>query len=231
MNCLIWNVRGMGNPRTFKALKRVVGKYSPSLVFLMETKTYGNTYDKVKSILEFDGGFFVDSIGKSGGLALMWKEGLDVAVLSYSTGHIDVRIAEENGTNWRFTGFYRDPSSRKDDSWELLRRLCRVNILPWLVGGDFNAILSFNEKAGGSERGRGQILKFRRALEDCRLDDMGNVGPKFTWNNRRDGADNVQERLDRFVATQSFRDLFPLAGVENLGFNNSDHRAVLFKSV
>ena len=38
MNIMSWNCRGLGNPWTVQALKRVIKKEDPSLVFLMETK-------------------------------------------------------------------------------------------------------------------------------------------------------------------------------------------------
>lgn len=33
-----WNVRGLGNPHNFRALKRFLRAKDPDLVFLMETK-------------------------------------------------------------------------------------------------------------------------------------------------------------------------------------------------
>ena len=38
MNIMSWNCRVLGNPWTVQALKRVIKKEDPSLVFLMETK-------------------------------------------------------------------------------------------------------------------------------------------------------------------------------------------------
>jgi hypothetical protein len=41
---------------------------------------------------------------------------------------------------------------------------------------------------------------FRECLEDSELIDLGYIGPKFTWNNRQAGINNVRVRLDRAVA-------------------------------
>ena len=38
MNILSWNVRGLGNPRTFRALNDLLREKNPHIVFLMETK-------------------------------------------------------------------------------------------------------------------------------------------------------------------------------------------------
>ncbi|TXG73471.1 hypothetical protein EZV62_002050 [Acer yangbiense] len=44
------------------------------------------------------------------------------------------------------------------------------------------------------------ISQFKEAVDDCDLMDLGFSGPRFTWNNMRDGKDNIQEWLDRLLA-------------------------------
>ena len=51
----------------------------------------------------------VHSVGKSGGLGLFWSENVGVDLLTYSQDHIDIKITDENGMIWRFTGFYSYP--------------------------------------------------------------------------------------------------------------------------
>ncbi|KAK3222865.1 hypothetical protein Dsin_009890 [Dipteronia sinensis] len=41
------------------------------------------------------------------------------------------------------------------------------------------------------------MFRFRQAIDDCDLVDLGFSEPKLTWNNRRDGKSNIHERLDR----------------------------------
>ncbi|XP_030943673.1 uncharacterized protein LOC115968415 [Quercus lobata] len=56
--------------------------------------------------------------------------------------------------------------------------------------------------------------EFGAALEECNLIDLGFCGYKFTWNNKRPGAANTRERLDRAVANKEWRDMFP-TGTDN----------------
>ncbi|PON90593.1 hypothetical protein TorRG33x02_136480 [Trema orientale] len=44
-----------------------------------------------------------------------------------------------------------------------------------VCGGDFNEILSWNEKLGRNAKDIADMLKFRRALTDCCLDDLRNI--------------------------------------------------------
>ncbi|KAL5803503.1 hypothetical protein ACOSQ4_031808 [Xanthoceras sorbifolium] len=47
------------------------------------------------------------------------------------------------------------------------------------------------------------MFNFRSIVELCDFVDLGFSGPLFTWNNKRGGSRNVQERLDRFDSDTS----------------------------
>lgn len=56
-------------------------------------------------------------------------------------------MTQLDGEVWRFTGVYGNPKkSRRRHTWELLRDQFRI---PWFCCGNFNAVLSMNEKTGG----------------------------------------------------------------------------------
>jgi hypothetical protein len=69
-----------------------------------------------------------------------------------------------------------------------------------MCAGDFNEVLSRDEHMSRVERGEQQMKLFRDCLEDCNLLDLGFIGPKFTWTNKKSGDKNVKVRLDRAVA-------------------------------
>ncbi|KAL5747731.1 hypothetical protein ACOSP7_024748 [Xanthoceras sorbifolium] len=108
MKILCWNVRGFENPLTFRALRDLIRRVNLSLVFLSETRLELNGCDRIRVSLGFEGCFFVDRIDFGSGLALFWRDGVDVRVNSFSKGHID-SIVSCDGLTWRFTGFYGDP--------------------------------------------------------------------------------------------------------------------------
>ncbi|KAK2662590.1 hypothetical protein Ddye_001164 [Dipteronia dyeriana] len=95
MKLLCWSVREMGNPRTVAALKRIIKRFSPDLVFLCETKIKGETTRLAKDQLGFVGGVHVDCKGKSGGLMMVWNKDVDITLLSFSSG-------ERRGTDVAF---------------------------------------------------------------------------------------------------------------------------------
>lgn len=66
------NCRGLGNLRTVRDLKRLLKDKCPKLVFLMENKLGSIQMEMIKHKLGFKNCFMVDSVGKGGGLALLW---------------------------------------------------------------------------------------------------------------------------------------------------------------
>lgn len=99
MNALVWNVRGLGNPRAFHEFRRLLAAVAPRLVFLCETRLGSRKCDRWRTILGFKGLFVVDSVGQKGGLILMWDNTVDVTILSYSSGHIDC-VVSADGDQW-----------------------------------------------------------------------------------------------------------------------------------
>uniref|UniRef100_A0A803P9I4 Reverse transcriptase n=1 Tax=Cannabis sativa TaxID=3483 RepID=A0A803P9I4_CANSA len=101
-------------------------------------------------------------------------------------GHIDALVKCPGQDFWWFSGFYGSPkASGRSDSWRLLGRLNDLFDLPWICDGDFNEILSMNEKKGGANRSMSAMNDFQQALDKCSLVDLGFEGQCFTWLKKR----------------------------------------------
>lgn len=165
------------------------------------------------------------SDGRSGGLAMLWKEGFEVWFKSSSNTHIDVVVCEGNGAKpWRVTGFYGHPdASMRPISWDLLESLHRQCQMPWVVFGNFNEILNSDEKLGRLDRDARQMEGFRECLCNCGLFDMGFVGQRFTCCNGRIGEQRTLVRLDRMVANEEWLNMFLEAKVFHRSMVASNH--------
>ena len=225
MSLLSWNCRGLGNPRTVKALQKVINQQDPILVFLMETKISEEKAVSVRDKCNFSHSWVVPSAGRSGGLALFWKDGIEVEILDADHSHIDTLVKGGVSMNWwHLTGFYGAPeTSRREESWALLKLIRDRSTLPWLVVGDFNEIACASEKEGGSSRQRRQMKLFTETLNWCGLRDMGFVGPRFTWLYQTADGGQIRERLDRVVASSAWAERFREARVHHLSNSASDH--------
>lgn len=76
--------------------------------------------------------------------------------------------------------------------------------------GDFNVILSPNEKYGGLSLGK-RCSHFGDFMEDMDLHDLGFKGSPFTWH-----RGNLFERLDRALGNEAWVKTFPDSLVSHL---------------
>ncbi|XP_023886945.1 uncharacterized protein LOC111999058 [Quercus suber] len=225
MSLLAWNCRGLGSSLAVRTLADEVRTKDPLLVFLSETKAETNWIKGIQSKIEYTQGIILPSDDRSGGLALLWREGTEVHFKSCSNSHIDVEIHDKFAlTLWQATGFYGQPDAAKRYiSWELLEVLKVQSPLPWVVFGDFNEISQPDEKLGGPERDARQMEEFRECLSRCGLVDLGFVGQRYTWCNGRAGEQRTKLRLDRMVASENWLKSFPNASVHHVSMSISDH--------
>ncbi|MFQ6634657.1 hypothetical protein Gotur_011088 [Gossypium turneri] len=190
-----------------------------------------------KGLAETDGtnmaGYLeVDSEGRKGGLAIMWKDGIEVTIQNNCSHHIDSLVKLDDSTSLRFTGFYRFAKlNLHGHSWDLLKSIGESVSEYWIVGGDFNAILNDSKKSEGRRKSRVDMEDFQRTIEELALVDIKIVKRWFMWTNNREGNGLIRERLDRF--------LFSATGVENTPFLStyvvrqacSDHDAVILDTL
>ncbi|KAL2933509.1 Aspartate--tRNA ligase 1 cytoplasmic [Bienertia sinuspersici] len=114
-----------------------------------------------------------------------------------------------------------------DNTGLLLEGLHGDQNIPWLCGGDFNLMLMSSEKRGGGVFKMHEAEIFRRVVSRCELNDLGYIGHNFTWSNNREDDQNIQERLDRFLANDLWKEYFPGSFVTHLTKRRSDHLPIL----
>ncbi|KAL3011546.1 hypothetical protein AAZX31_07G204100 [Glycine max] len=131
---------------------------------------------------------------------------------------------------WRLTCYYGFPErDRRKESWNLLCDLANDTSFPWLTFGDFNDLLSDDEKIGLIDHPMWLIRGFRETLNDCNLYDLPMKGYQFTWNRSRGENDGIKEKLDRGAATLDWIDLFPNFKILNGLSPKYDHSPITMK--
>nr|POE46606.1 hypothetical protein CFP56_58488 [Quercus suber] len=80
--------------------------------------------------------------------------------------------------------------------------------------GDFNCVYCNLDKKGGKYLGEGAI-------------DLGYIGSRFTWSNKREDLANIKEQLDKAMCNHEWQCLFPKAGVKHLVAPASDHASII----
>ncbi|XP_073012252.1 uncharacterized protein [Typha latifolia] len=173
--------------------------------------------------------FIVPAEGISGGLIMLWKTAfgyVDVLAVSRYAAHMVVSSRE--GETWLMTQVYA--SNQLDQQkllWDELVGLGSLG-LPWIVAGDFNAILSTEEKRSYAWVTLGpKSSTFAKFVEEAGVCDLGYEGVPFTWCNSQLGDKRVWVRLDRALVNTDWVRKYPRSRVVHLDRSASDHAPLL----
>jgi len=94
------------------------------------------------------------------------------------------------------------------------------------MAGDFNAIISLDEKKGGLNKLDPSSTVFRDNISGLNLVDIMPSNGLFTWSNRRCGADCISEKLDRFLVSTFWIANTWDTSSKILDWRGSDHRPI-----
>ena len=157
MKIAVWNCQGLNNSTAVRGLLNFQKSEGVDILFLSETCMTEKRMMRFKQKLQLENMVAVDSVGKGGGIAVLWRGGIDVMIRGKSKNYIDMVIKEDDGRRWRFTGIYGESRAElKHETWTVMRDLHDQYVqdqMPWLCAGDFNEILFHHEKEGGVPRG------------------------------------------------------------------------------
>ncbi|KAK8473899.1 hypothetical protein V6N11_014368 [Hibiscus sabdariffa] len=228
MVVLAWNVRGLGNKESVRALRNSIRKFQPDIVFLSETKQKKRYLEKIRMKMKLEQSFYVEPIGLAGGLSLWWSKDIQIKILGYRKHYIDAEIAVNGEPNW-FGTFIYGPSykEQKKEFWELLKKLRNGQGDKWLVIGDSNVVTSQDEKLGGLPFNPNDANSFFDFVDSQGLIDMTISGGTFTWSNQRSTDEAILEKLDRVLCSPEWNILFPKAVAMLDIAMGSDHAPVI----
>ncbi|KAK2377607.1 hypothetical protein QL285_078261 [Trifolium repens] len=228
MIILSWNCRGLGTPSAIPNLRRLALKHRPDLLFLSETLSKSSQMERIRVLLKFDSCLSIDVEGRSGGLAILWNDKVRCRIINYCRNFINVEVDDVEKGGWRLTCYYGYPErGRRRQAWDMLRDLRNMSPLPWCIIGDFNDLLSQEDKLGNHPHPNWLCSGFRSAVNDCDLTDIQLEGHRFTWIKSRGSVRVIEERLDRAMVSTNWLALFPEVKLINLLASHSDHSPIL----
>ena len=219
MNILMWNCKGALNHDFKRRIFEMAVNHNPAIVVITETRVGGERAAKIIADLPFVGYITMETISYVGGLWVFWKkEEADIYLLAATEQeiHAAVKVCCSNFT-WFISAIYASPRlAKRRLVWSNLSEITKLHNHPWLMLGDFNEILSSEDKYGRNHINLNRALEFKDCLDNCNFLDLGFSGPKFTWTNKRPISSLILERLDGCFANPSWRMLYPEATVTQL---------------
>ncbi|XP_075655028.1 uncharacterized protein LOC142625223 [Castanea sativa] len=180
-----------------------------------------------KKFLKSETSCVVEDKGNAGGLCIMWKNGMNLKVVEFNKNLIAVKVSNQC-FEWMLVGFYGPPyHSKKKKAWGNLFALLESRQGPWAVMGDFNFIVNEEDQLGGNKGGLSSTNYLKELLFEFNVVDLGYSGNKYTWAKGKWGKASIKMRLDKGVASISWRLAYPRATIMHIGDIKSDHALIL----
>ncbi|RVW16447.1 Transposon TX1 uncharacterized 149 kDa protein [Vitis vinifera] len=226
-----WNVRGANDSSKRKVIKAMIRSQRADLVCIQEMKIQTMTEGVVRSL---GSGRFLDwgamgAQGSAGGILVCWdKRSLELLEMEVGNYSISCRLKNvENEVVWIFTGVY-GPCNRKEREmlWEELGAIRGIWDEPWCIGGDFNVTLSQRDRSRQGSL-NGAMRRFAQVVDDLALIDLPLQGGVYSLSGGRNNQ--TWARLDRFLVSQGWLDIFRGAVQCRLPRPTSDHFPILLK--
>ncbi|KAK4384408.1 hypothetical protein Sango_3063800 [Sesamum angolense] len=177
------------------------------------------------------------------GLKTTWKEH-QVAVQDlvsefrlHFTALLETRVMPSNVCRvqtgllprWRWFVDYSGPVSARRELWQGLTELAMSADLPWLVGGDFNAVLDMSEVSGASGDIRVAMHEFNDCIIQTGLISLPMQGERFSWHNCSTDGRSLWKRLDRMFVNDAWLEQWPNLFYTYLTPRTSDHSPLVLK--
>ncbi|CAL9017859.1 unnamed protein product, partial [Prunus brigantina] len=155
------NVEGAACTKFKTNMLDMISTHRIDILFICEPRISGQRALKVIQTLGFNCFEVVDAIGFSGGLWLLWNDSkVTVEIVGTSDQSISACVSWPGQPPWMFTAIYASPNRvKREKLWEYLTFVAESHDLPWLLAGDFNDILSTDDKMGGASFGRSKGFK------------------------------------------------------------------------
>lgn len=235
MLVLSWNCQGIGRALTVSNLRELLKAHRPDVVFLMETKSKQHKMESIRRSLNFTSAFYVDPVGRSGGLALWWTSAIDLdiitcnknLILSHGRVHSGTTPTHLSHLSMCFVYAPHDRVSRVPVWDAITQRSCYAE--PCLVIGDFNLIGALSDKVGGSST-LNHIEEFQQFTATAGLIDIPYSGLHYTWSNQRKEGDNIRERIDRVLGNINLFEVCPFQTLLHKPLIGSDHAPLIYSS-
>lgn len=160
-----------------------------------------------------------------------WKKDTKVDVLAVSLYYCHLKVNESVSTSSYYITFVYGPPTQSNRHllWSWIRDTAPTINLPWALVGDFNQIISVDDKLSSTGSNSGMII-FKEIMEHAGLDILNHQGPHFTCTNNRKGDHVCFERIDLAFCNSHWSSQYPCSYIQHMGIAASDHSPIVLHS-
>ncbi|XP_026384967.1 uncharacterized protein LOC113280571 [Papaver somniferum] len=208
MKVIAWNVQGFFSRDTRDYLAAVIKEQDPYVIFLSETKISADRAQILCQRFSYPNTWFVSSVGLSGGLILLWKNGFPCYIVSSADNMIHVLIqSNPSKEEWLLTCMYGSThSEERKKQWNFIKDLSENVFQPWIVFGDLNVHIHNKGRSASSLSSDNWV---RTAIDSAGLMDLGFIGHNYTWTNMLNGRGYKRRRIDMALHNALWIEQYP----------------------
>ncbi|XP_020270514.1 uncharacterized protein LOC109845653 [Asparagus officinalis] len=203
MNLTFWNVRGLNKSSKQQLVKHHMLQYHASFLSLLETKIKGSLLPVVAKKIA-NSWSWISNAGVSGKarIFILWDTKiLDAQVIASSDQHITCLVKSlDDLLECVISSVYghNHVEGRKALWTDLMQINHNIGDVPWLLCGDFNAMINCDEKLGGSalteaDTVYSKLKMLKVALKGLNKKHFHNISEQV--QRARLTLENVQEKL------------------------------------
>jgi len=232
MRIISWNVQGTKKSQVLQEIQFLKRTHKPQILFLLETLVNEKNILAILPKIGFQYFDYVEPVNHSGGLAVLWDNGLiHASVLKKDQRAIHMLVYDTiKKCNSIISGVYAPTQSYdKDRFWDQLMQLHHVIDLPWCILGDLNELANPSEKKGGKTYPLSKFARLNNFMTKINGVLVPFTGYPFTWKKRLHNH-LIYERLDRAIIRNDWGNLYPDSVVKHGTFSCSDHCPIIFSA-
>ena len=199
MKILCWNVRGLNSPLKQHEVAALLKKEHVDFCALVETKLSSHRIEQLRISRLQKWNITSNAMNSSNArIVLIWNPvSISLEVLHVSEQAIDVKVScliSQSQFSACFVYGYNTIIQRRT-LWDNLRDWNPTT--PWMVMGDFNSILSLDDRHGVSQVSSYEYSDFHSCCMDLGLTDLLYAGNHYTWN-----RGNSWSKIDRVMVNR-----------------------------
>lgn len=233
-NLTCWNVRGFNQPFKIKELKELFRENNIGLCGILETRVAKNRVIGKFNNLFRNWEWFsnVQSCSKNCRIVVGWDPRFFEVIHLFETDQvIHCLVTNKQSQVHFFASFVYAANDHMIwrslwHSLEIFKQL--VTDFPWVIVGDFDAMLSEEEHAGGSFNSYTAISEFCGCVAQIEVMDLHYSGMRYTWSGSPHGV-GVVRKLDRVLVNDAFVQKFRNSKARFLAPKTSDHSPAILE--
>ncbi|XP_050229569.1 uncharacterized protein LOC126678717 [Mercurialis annua] len=230
MNILSWNIRGMNEPLKQAEVRRLLAKNDISLAGIIETRVRRLNKDSVWKNMKLYDWNLIENYEFSD-LGKIWiiynKTRIKVLKIDSSDQFVHCKVEYDNHEfDWTII-YGANQLMDRQILWQKLVQMSSQITGPWMIQGDFNAVMGENDRCGGNELDSNHASELKDCINNSGLVELRSIGCLYTWSNNQLDDRRIWRRLDRAFINEDwcvkFQNSFFEAGPSGI----SDHSPIM----